>query len=65
MDPIEHPDISVVRDKLEACKGHWDLVAAESGVSYSWLSKFANGHVENPGANTLQRVSLACDLLIN
>jgi hypothetical protein len=39
-----------VRDLLIARKGDWQSIAGEeSGVSYSWLSKFVNGHIPNPG----------------
>lgn len=31
-------------------------VAAEAKVSYSWLSKFFNGHIDNPGYATLTRL---------
>lgn len=58
---MDHPDITLTKSKLNSVKGRWETVAARSGVSYSWLSKFYNGHVENPGANTLQRVIVACD----
>lgn len=34
-------------------RGDWAEIAAGSGVSYSWLSKFANGHIPNPGFATL------------
>lgn len=61
MNDFQHPDIATALAKLDACRGRWETVAAKSGVSYSWLSKFANGHVENPGANTLRRVILACE----
>lgn len=37
-------------------KGEWQAIAKDtaSGVSYSWLSKFANGHIDNPGYATLR-----------
>jgi len=38
---------------LERRKGEWKRIADESGVSYSWISKFANGHIPNPGFQTL------------
>lgn len=41
---------------LKARKGDWQEVARLSGVSYSWLSKFANGHIGNPGYTTLTRL---------
>jgi transcriptional regulator with XRE-family HTH domain len=45
-----------VRDALQARKGDWQRIASESGVSYSWLSKFVNGHIDNPGFGTLKRL---------
>jgi len=41
---------------LKERKGDWQAVAAGAGVSYSWLSKFANGRIENPGYATLVRL---------
>lgn len=48
-----------VRPLLEARKGDWKSVAAQARVSYSWLSKFANGHIRNPGFATLNRLHAA------
>ena len=31
-------------------------MAKESGVSYSWISKFMNGHIDNPGFTTLKEL---------
>ena len=31
-------------------------VAERAGVSYSWLSKFANGRIRNPGFETLTKL---------
>lgn len=47
-----------VRRLLEARRGEWQLIAkdAAADVSYSWLSKFVNGHIENPGYATLRRL---------
>ena len=41
---------------LEAKKGEWLSVAKAAGISYSWLSKFANGHIPNPGYATLTKL---------
>ena len=41
---------------LAARKGDWQAVATAADVSYSWLSKFANGHIPNPGYATLLRL---------
>lgn len=43
-----------VRAALESRKGDWQAVASGSGVSYSWISKFMNGHIDNPGFGTLK-----------
>lgn len=45
-----------VRASLVRQKGDWQLIANESGVSYSWLSKFVNGHIDNPGYATLKKL---------
>jgi transcriptional regulator with XRE-family HTH domain len=45
-----------VRDALVARKGDWLRIAEQSGVSHSWLSKFVNGHIDNPGFATLTRL---------
>ena len=41
---------------LQDRRGDWQAVSKASGVSYSWLSKFANGHIENPGHSTLKKL---------
>lgn len=46
----------IVLGLLNARKGDWQAVASEARVSYSWLSKFANGHIENPGFGTLTKL---------
>lgn len=48
--------ITEVTNLLNSRRGEWQQIAADplSGVSYSWLSKFANGHIENPGYVTLR-----------
>lgn len=43
-----------VRQLLGARKGDWQSIASKTGISYSWLSKFFNGHIENPGYQTLR-----------
>lgn len=42
-------------------KGDWVALAAESGVSYSWLTKFAQGHIPNPGIATLAKLTAAIE----
>jgi hypothetical protein len=45
-----------VKDLLVKHKGHWQTVVDEAKVSHSWLSKFVNGHIPNPGYPQLKRV---------
>ncbi|MBI2725422.1 MAG: hypothetical protein HYX42_04150 [Polaromonas sp.] len=43
-----------VRELLNKHKGDWQEIAQSSNVSYSWISKFVNGHIPNPGYATLR-----------
>lgn len=45
-----------VKALLEERRGDWPRIAEQAGVSYSWLSKFVNGHIPNPGFATLKRL---------
>lgn len=42
-----------VKTLLVRRRGEWRAVAAGAGVSHSWICKFANGHIPNPGFVTL------------
>jgi transcriptional regulator with XRE-family HTH domain len=57
---MEHPAVINARELLNKCRGSWAAVEKQSGVSYSWLSKFARAEINNPQINTLQAVSDAC-----
>lgn len=51
------PDIDdQVLALLLARKGEWNEIAEKSGVSYSWVSKFANGHIPGPKVDTLKKL---------
>lgn len=43
-----------IREALIERKGDWHSIANGSGVSYSWLSKFVNERIPNPGYDTLR-----------
>lgn len=45
-----------VRAALMTRKGDWQAVATGADVSYSWLTKFANGRIDNPAYFTLIRL---------
>ena len=61
---MEHPQVVSARKRLNVCRGHWADVEKVSGVSYSWLSKFARAEITNPTIESLQAVSDACDAVI-
>lgn len=50
-----------VRIALKARKGDWLRIAEQAEVSHSWLSKFVNGHIDNPGYGTLMRLDRYLD----
>jgi len=45
-----------VKAILESRRGDWQAIAMKADVSHSWLSKFVNGHIPNPGYATLKRL---------
>lgn len=57
---MEHPAVANARELLNKCRGNWAAVEKQSGVSYSWLSKFARAEINNPTIDTLQAVQDAC-----
>lgn len=52
-----------VRNSLLARRGEWADIANSSQVSHSWMSKFVNGHIPNPGYATLSRLAASLGLL--
>lgn len=46
---------------LDSRKGEWAKIAAYSGLSYSWLSKFNRGLMSNPTIESLERLETALD----
>ena len=50
-----------IRKRLAAVKGDWVEIALLAGVSHSWMSKFMNGHINNPGIRTLEKLDVALE----
>lgn len=48
-----------VRDGVERKRGRWPDLARESGVSYSWITKFGAGKYDqtNVGHRTLEKLA--------
>lgn len=51
MDTLEN-----IIKALQSRKGDWGVIARQAEVSYSWLTKFANHKIPNPGVNTIERL---------
>jgi len=51
--------IAKILAKLMTHKGDWIKISKDSGVSYSWISKFANNKIPNPGVYTLEKLDKA------
>lgn len=45
-----------LRARLLERRGEWLSIAKEAEVSHSWISKFVNNHIPNPGYATLERL---------
>jgi transcriptional regulator with XRE-family HTH domain len=48
-----------IKAQLVLRRGEWLEIAKQAGVSHSWISKFVNGHIPNPGYATLLKLSEA------
>jgi transcriptional regulator with XRE-family HTH domain len=46
-----------IRAQLAARRGDWAEVSKVSGVSHSWISKFVNNRIPNPGLRTLEKLA--------
>lgn len=51
------------RCRLQAYEGRYTEIASRSELSLSWLSKFANGHKDNPTVGSLQSLIDVLDAL--
>jgi len=42
-------DTQYVKDKLQSSKGTWPEISKATKISYSWITKFAQGRIPSPG----------------
>ncbi|QTD88901.1 hypothetical protein [Burkholderia anthina] len=48
--------VTLIRTELLARKGDWPRISQETDISYWWLTKFAQGRIENPGVRVLEKL---------
>lgn len=48
--------ITLLRDQLAARRGTWREICAETGLSYWWLTAFAQGRFDEPGLSKIERL---------
>jgi hypothetical protein len=48
--------IQDVKKRLMARKGDWLEISKSAGISYSWIVKFADDQITNPGYLTLLKL---------
>lgn len=56
---MKHDLDTQLKARLSRVKGDWPVIAQKSGLSYSWVCKFAVGQISNPGYETLRKLSSA------
>ncbi|HDR9028734.1 TPA: hypothetical protein QDB14_002933 [Burkholderia vietnamiensis] len=53
--------VTTIRDELVARKGEWPNVCRQTNLSYWWVTKFAQGRIENPGVRKLETLQAHFD----
>lgn len=53
--------VSGFRERLVRFRGQYRQFCNETGVDYSWLSKFANGKIPNPTVQSLEDLGKALE----
>lgn len=52
-------DVNALISAAQRHKGDWVSLAVEADVSYSWLTKFAQGHIPDPRVGTVRKLVAA------
>ena len=43
--------------ELQARKGEWPKICADTKLDYSWLTKLAKGRIPDPGVNKIEKLA--------
>lgn len=49
--------LTYVLRELQAKKGSWPTIARETNLDYSWLTKLAQGSIDDPGVQKIQKLA--------
>ena len=58
MHRMTKPLDTEMREYLEGSRGRWPAIAEQAGVSYSWITKFAQNRIPRPAYATLVKLQL-------
>lgn len=48
--------LTQVRTALKSRRGEWPTLCNATGLSYWWLTKFAQGRIRDPGLSKIERL---------
>lgn len=48
--------VTSIRNELAVRKGYWPSICRSTNISYWWLTKFAQGRINNPGVLKLEKL---------
>lgn len=54
---MSQPLLESVSTELHARKGDWPQICTATGLSYWWITKFAQGRIKNPGIKKIQSLA--------
>jgi len=50
--------LTALRTALHSHKGDWPAICSATGLSYWWLTKFAQGRIRDPGLSKVERLQV-------
>jgi len=53
--------ITRIRASLQSRRGDWPTICSRTGLSYWWLTKFAQGRIAEPGLSKIERLQADLD----
>lgn len=54
---MDNTTLESTLELLAQRKGEWRKISNKTGLDYSWLTKFAQGKIKNPGFQKIQTLS--------